>query len=144
GEDSRRLEEHFEAKNDNRWLDFFGEDFFVIKVDKVSFNDTSMFSSFSLNERSDGLRSGKLDVIRTRGILRKCEAQESIVEFDNAHWEAVGDAFGVEDELRTSAINKERELFEDDFVSGSEEEVDEVEYESDGAQIIEQYGQDEN
>ncbi|GJZ57004.1 ribonuclease H-like domain-containing protein [Tanacetum coccineum] len=74
------------------------------------------------------------------------EAQEWIVEFDNAHWEAVGDALGVEDELRprTSARNKERELFEDDFVSGSEEEVDEVEYESDGAQIIEQYGQDKN
>ncbi|GJY73005.1 zinc finger, BED-type containing protein [Tanacetum coccineum] len=45
----------------------------------------------------------------------------------------------------TSAGIKERELFEDDFVSGSEEEVDEeVEYESDGAQIIEQYEQDEN
>ncbi|GKA54195.1 hypothetical protein Tco_0753144, partial [Tanacetum coccineum] len=74
------------------------------------------------------------------------EAQEWIVDGDDAHWEAVGDALGVEDELRPrkSARRKERELFEDDFVSGSEGEVDEVEYELDGAQIIEQYGQDEN
>ncbi|GKA09123.1 hypothetical protein Tco_0688454 [Tanacetum coccineum] len=75
------------------------------------------------------------------------EAQEWIVDGDDAHWEAVGDALGAEDELRprTSARRKERELFEDDFVSGSEGEVDEeVEYESDGAQIMEHYGQDEN
>ncbi|PWA57628.1 hypothetical protein CTI12_AA406760 [Artemisia annua] len=75
------------------------------------------------------------------------EAQEWIVDGDDAHWEAVSDALGVEDELRprTSARRKARELFEDDFVSGSEEEIDEeVEYESDDAQIKEQYGQDDN
>ncbi|GJT48887.1 pescadillo-like protein [Tanacetum coccineum] len=88
--------------------------------------------------------------VRNREILigeDASEAQEWIVDGDDAHWEAVGDALGVEDELRprTSARRKERELFEDDFVSGSEGEVDEeVEYESDGAQIMEQYGQDEN
>ena len=76
------------------------------------------------------------------------EAQEWIVDDDDdAHWEAVSDALGVEDELRprTSARRKARDLCEDDFVSGSEEEIDEeVDYESDDAQIKEQYGQDDN
>ena len=75
------------------------------------------------------------------------EAQEWIVDGDDAHWKAVSDALGVDDELRprTSARRKERELFDDDFVSESEEEVDEeVEYESDDDQIKEQYGQDDN
>ncbi|GJT13438.1 hAT dimerization domain-containing transposase-related protein [Tanacetum coccineum] len=88
--------------------------------------------------------------VRNREILigeDASEAQEWIVDGNDAHWEAVGDSLGVEDELRPrkSARRKERELFEDDFVSGGEGEVDEeVEYESDGAQIMEQYGQDEN
>nr|GEV75192.1 hypothetical protein [Tanacetum cinerariifolium] len=71
--------------------------------------------------------------VRNREILigeDAREAQEWIVDGDDAHWEAVGDALGqlgVKDELRprTSARRKERELFEDDFVSGSEGEVDE-------------------
>ncbi|GJX80098.1 hypothetical protein Tco_0328247 [Tanacetum coccineum] len=92
----------------------------------------------------------KRDKKRNREILigeDASEAQEWIVDGDDAHWEAVGDSLGVDDELRPrkSARRKERELFEDDFVSGGEGEVDEeVEYESDGAQIMEQYGHDEN
>nr|GEU81763.1 hypothetical protein [Tanacetum cinerariifolium] len=96
------------------------------------------------------MERGKKIKVRNREILigeDASEVQEWIVDGDDAHWEAVGDALGVEDELRpqTSARRKERELFEDDFVSESEVEVDEeVDYESDGAQVMEQYGQDED
>ncbi|PWA41681.1 zinc finger, BED-type [Artemisia annua] len=74
------------------------------------------------------------------------EAQDWLVEGDDAYWEAVSDVLGFEDELSplTSARTNERKVFEDDFMLRSEEKVDEeVEYKSDGVKIIEQYGQDE-
>ncbi|KAL8248797.1 hypothetical protein R6Q59_005665, partial [Mikania micrantha] len=69
----------------------------------------------------------------------------------------VSEAAGVDEVLgtRTSAristrASASRELFDEDFESGDEEEVEEVEvdeeddYESDGVEIIEQYGQDDD
>nr|GEZ07969.1 zinc finger, BED-type [Tanacetum cinerariifolium] len=70
-------------------------------------------------------------------------AQEWIVEND----EVTNDVDlerGADEELgpRTSARLRERELYKDNFESESEDHVDEeVEYESDGVEIIEQYGQ---
>ena len=54
---------------------------------------------------------------------------------------------GADEVLRPRRSARSRELFEDDFLSESEEEGNEeleVEYESDGVQIIEQYGQDDD
>ncbi|KAI3799127.1 hypothetical protein L1987_34417 [Smallanthus sonchifolius] len=68
-------------------------------------------------------------------------------------WEAVNEAAGVDEVLcnRTSArTSVSRQLIDEDFESEDEEEVDEedvdeeVEYESDGVQINEQYGQDDD
>lgn len=72
------------------------------------------------------------------------EEVETEVEPDSeAHWEAVGEAMEADKYLqprqtsRTAAQTAPRELFDDDFESGSEEEVyEEGEYESDGINII--------
>jgi len=74
------------------------------------------------------------------------EAQEWIVDVDEVEpgltWETVSEAMGADEVLRPRRSARSRELFEEDFSSESEEEA-EVEYESDGVQIIEQYGQDD-
>ena len=66
----------------------------------------------------------------------------------DAHWQAVGDAMEADEYLqprqssRTATKPTQRELFDDDFESGSEEEVvyEEGEYESDGDYIRENCG----
>ena len=80
------------------------------------------------------------------------EAQDWIVDGDEVEpgltWETVSEAMGADEVLRPRRSARSRELFEEDFSSESEEEETneevEVEYESDGLQIIEQYGQDDD
>ncbi|PWA51518.1 hypothetical protein CTI12_AA428140 [Artemisia annua] len=83
------------------------------------------------------------------------EAQEWIVEGDvyqdvsesGPPRETGRDDMGADELLRTrtSTRSHSRELYEEEFESESEVEVDEeIEYESDGVEIIEQYGQDED
>ncbi|MFS8002643.1 hypothetical protein Hanom_Chr13g01204521 [Helianthus anomalus] len=58
----------------------------------------------------------------------------------------VSEATGVDEVLqaRTSARTSTRELIDEEFESEPEEQLDEdVEYESDGVQIIDQYGEDD-
>jgi hypothetical protein len=72
--------------------------------------------------------------------------KEAEVQTDSeAHWEAVGEAMEADEYLqprqssRTATKTTPRELFDDDFESGSEEEIyEEGEYESDGVNIIEE------
>ncbi|KAJ9553011.1 hypothetical protein OSB04_017056 [Centaurea solstitialis] len=64
-------------------------------------------------------------------------------------WETVSEAIGADDVLRSRRSARARELSEEEFSSESEEEDEaneemEVEYESDGVEIIEQYGEDDN
>ncbi|KAJ9547380.1 LOW QUALITY PROTEIN: hypothetical protein OSB04_019923 [Centaurea solstitialis] len=64
-------------------------------------------------------------------------------------WETVSEAIGADDVLRPRRSARARELYEEEFSSESEEEDEaneemEVEYESDGVEIIEQYGEDDN
>ena len=57
----------------------------------------------------------------------------------------VGDEIGVDEVVRTRTSARLRELYDEEFESESDVEVDEdIEYESDGVEIIEQYGQDED
>ncbi|KAJ9567018.1 hypothetical protein OSB04_002984 [Centaurea solstitialis] len=82
------------------------------------------------------------------------EAQDWIVDdVDEVEpglpWETVSEAIGADDVLRPRRSARVRELFEEEFSSESEEEDEaneemEVEYESDGVEIIEQYGEDDN
>ena len=79
------------------------------------------------------------------------EARDWIADVDEVEsglpWETVSEAIGADEVLRPRRSARSRELFEDDFLSESEEEGNEeleVEYESDGVQIIEQYGQDDD
>jgi hypothetical protein len=81
------------------------------------------------------------------------EARDWIDDVDEVEpglpWETVSEAMGANEVLRPRRSARSRELFEDDFLSESEEEEEgneelEVEYESDGVQIIEQYGQDDD
>jgi len=81
------------------------------------------------------------------------EAQDWIVDGDEVEpgltWETVSEAMGADEVLRPRRSARSRELFEEDFSSESEEKEEtnkevEVEYESDGLQIIEQYGQDDD
>ena len=52
----------------------------------------------------------------------------------------VGDEMGVDEVVRTRTSARLRELYHEEFVSESDVEVDEdIEYESDGVEIIEQY-----
>ena len=51
----------------------------------------------------------------------------------------------VDEVVRTRTSARLRELYEEEFESESDVEVDEdIEYDSDGVEIIEQYGQDED
>ncbi|KAJ9544512.1 hypothetical protein OSB04_024219 [Centaurea solstitialis] len=64
-------------------------------------------------------------------------------------WETISEAIGADDVLRPRRSARARELSEEEFSSESEEEDEaneemEVEYESDGVEIIEQYGEDDN
>ncbi|KAJ9564612.1 hypothetical protein OSB04_000578 [Centaurea solstitialis] len=82
------------------------------------------------------------------------EAQDWIVDdVDEVEpglpWETVSEAIGADDVLRPRRSARARELSEEEFSSESEEEDEaneemEVEYESDGVEIIEQYGEDDN
>ncbi|PWA93204.1 hypothetical protein CTI12_AA073670 [Artemisia annua] len=67
-----------------------------------------------------------------------------------AHWEAVGEAIEADEyrqprkSSRTATKTTRRELFDEDFESGSEEVVyEEGEYQSDGVQIREDCGDEE-
>ncbi|GKC88309.1 zinc finger, BED-type containing protein, partial [Tanacetum coccineum] len=76
------------------------------------------------------------------GCERNWSTFEGIIENDEVANDVDLDG-GADEELgpRTSARLRERELYEDNFKSESEDHVDEeVEYESDGVEIIEQYG----
>ncbi|PWA93713.1 zinc finger, BED-type [Artemisia annua] len=79
----------------------------------------------------------KLEKFDRLGATKACEVND----------ESYDPAKGSDEELgpRTSSRLRERELYEDNFESESEDDVDEeVEYESDGVEIIEQYGQEED
>ena len=72
--------------------------------------------------------------------------KEAEVQTDSeAHWEAVGAAMEADEYLqprqssRTATKTTPRELFDDDFESGSEEEIyEEGDYESDGVNIMQE------
>ncbi|GJW89834.1 pescadillo-like protein, partial [Tanacetum coccineum] len=78
----------------------------------------------------------------------ECDGDEEVeVQDQEAQWEVIGEAMEADEYLqprqssRTTTKTTQRELFDEEFESGSEEVVyEEGEYESDGAKIIEGCG----
>ncbi|GJY97131.1 hypothetical protein Tco_0514041, partial [Tanacetum coccineum] len=76
--------------------------------------------------------------------------EEVEVQDQKAHWEVIGEATEADEYLqprqsyRTTTKTTPRELFDEEFESGSEEVVyEEGEYESDGVQIMEDCGDED-
>ncbi|GJT08451.1 pescadillo-like protein [Tanacetum coccineum] len=81
----------------------------------------------------------------------ECDGDEEVeVQDQEAQWEVIGEAMEADEYLqprqssRTTTKTTQRELFDEEFESGSEEVVyEEGEYESDGAKIIEGCGDED-
>ncbi|GJT28334.1 hypothetical protein Tco_0908609 [Tanacetum coccineum] len=106
-------------------------------VEVLLSNDSNMAQEWIVECDGDGNRNGAEEV----------EVQD---QQDQAHWEVIGEAMEADEYLqpqqssRTTTKRTPRELFDEEFESGSEEVVyEEGEYELGGVKIIEDCGDEE-